>query len=174
MFTESAGQDESGRTKVLLVAFGVLIAVALVGVLLYSRVAPAPDPAAAPAQRGLENALRAGDPTFERYRKLVRLENQDYFTSKNMLGQILASGTGRIVNTGDRALVGVELTGTVYGKDSKVLATSIALPVPRVRERLDPQERMQFTVAIDGIPNGTREGDLWDIRVELTGLAFEE
>jgi hypothetical protein len=173
VFTDSAQQDESSRTKVLLLAFGVLIALALVAVLVYSKLAPEPTPGVQ-APRGLTNALRAGDPTFDRYKKLIRLENLNYFTSKNMLSQILASGTGRLVNTSDKALVGVELTGTVYGKDSKVLATSVALPVPKVRARLAPQETMPITVAIDGLPNGTKESDLYDIQIEVTGLQFAE
>jgi len=173
MFTESTQQGESARTKTLLVAFGLLIAVALVAVVLYSKLAPAPEPGK-PIVRGLQNAHRAGDPTFDRYKKLIRLENPNYFTSKNMLGQILASGTGRIVNTSDKAIVGLELTGTVYGKDNKVLATDVALPVPKVRTRLAPQEHMQVTVAIDSLPNGTKDGDLYDITIEVTGLEFEQ
>jgi hypothetical protein len=173
MFTDSAQGDESNRTRVLLFAFGILVAIALVAVLLYSKLAPAPS-AGVPVERGLETAVRAGDPTYDKYHKLVRLENLNYFTSKNMLGQILASGTGRLVNTTDKVLVGVELTGTVYGKDNKVLASAIALPVPKVRPRLAPQETMQITVAIDDLANGTKEADLYDIRIELTGLQFAE
>lgn len=172
MFSQSGDREDAGRSRVVLIVFAVAIAALVGGVVLFSKLAPAPA-ASSPTARGLANGVHAGDPTYERYSKLVRLDKQEYYTSSNMLGQMLASGTGTLINTSDKTLTGVELTGTVIGKGDKVLATAIALPVPRVRATLPPQGSMPFTVAIDGLPKDTKKSDIVDIRVVLTGLEMQ-
>jgi hypothetical protein len=171
MFEQTKEEPGTGRSRVLLMAFGAVIALAVIGVLLFSRLSTAAPEDEGP--RGLVNARRAGDPVFEKYRKLVQLQKPEYYTQQNMIGQYSAFGRAMLVNLSDRTLTGVELTGRVIGAEDKLLAETVAVPVPRKKASIPPEGSMPVTVNIQNIPNGIKEKDIYDIRIELSGLVIE-
>jgi hypothetical protein len=173
MFEQAKDRVDTGRSRVLLIAFGVVVALVVVGVLLSSRCSSVPVSNDV-TPRGLANASRAGDPVFDKYKLLVQLQKKEYFTQANMLGQLSAFGKGRLVNLSDKTITGVELRGNVVGAENKLLATTVAIPVPRVKESIPPRGSMEYTVNIQNVPNGIKEKDIYDINVELEGLIVEE
>ena len=172
MFNQSTEQVETGRSRVLLIVFGIVIAAVVGGVLLYSSLSP--PSAESETREVLPNVSRAGDPVFEEYKNLVQLQKKEYFTQPNMLGQITALGTGIILNLSDKTITGVELRGKVIGKDDKLLATTLAYPVPRRQPSIPPRGQLKYTVSIRNVPNDIKVKDIYDISVELEGLVVEE
>ena len=86
MFEQSDESVDRVRSRIIMVLAGVAVAVLLGALLLFGRFQDTP-PEAPPPPPQLENALRAGDPEFEKYTKQVVLLNTEFFTQSNMLGQ---------------------------------------------------------------------------------------
>lgn len=168
MFQNGNDGAEKGRSRMIMAAAAVAVVLIFGAVLLWGTFSPEP-PAPLPAERGLPNAKHAGDPDFEKNKGLVSLVNKKFFTQANMLGQNQALATGDIMNFTDKTLTGVELRGSVIGKDGQVKATTLAAPVPRVHQQIAPNKSVAYTVRIDGAPP-THEID--DITVEVVGLEF--
>jgi hypothetical protein len=168
MFDQAQAQrGDTGRSRALIAIFGVVLALVVAGALAYSRFSPEPEPTVAAPQRGLENAVRAGNPEFDGLVKVVQLRDLQKQTARNLLGQHIGILKGQIANMSDKTITGIELRGNAYGMDSKVVATSLALPVPRVRESIPPHSTMPFTVTIDAIPDPKKVADM---TVDIEGL----
>lgn len=171
MFTNTEDSSDKTRTRAIVVGAGLFV-VAIASVMFACRSGQqAPGPGASAPAPGLPNAKRAGDPDFDRNRGLVSLVNKKFFTQANMLGQRQAVAKGDVANFTDRVVTGVELRGKVIGKDGAVVAQVLAMPVPKVYEKIRPGGSVPFTVTIDGVPAGV---EIEDITIELEGLVFGE
>ena len=168
MFEQSDESVDRVRSRIIMVLAGVAVAVLLGALLLFGRFQDTP-PEAPPPPPQLENALRAGDPEFEKYTKQVVLLNTEFFTQSNMLGQRQAVIRGQIANFTERTVTGVELRGTVVGENGVVMATTLALPVPRKFDQIGPKGSVPFAVTVDGVP---AKGTIEDITINLVGLSF--
>ncbi len=167
--TEDAGNRNRTWTIMIVAAAAVVLvgaAALLLGVFQGSGAGSAPVQA-----QGLPNAKRAGDPEFEQNKGLVGLVNKKFYTQANMLGQRQALAKGEIVNFTGRVILGVELRGKVIGKDGTVLATALAMPVPKVYEKISPGGSIPYSVTIDGVP---QKAELDDMTLELEGLVLGE
>ena len=162
--------SDSGRSKVLVGIFVVVAVLAVAGAFAYSRFSPPPEPEAAALPASLPNAIRAGDPTFDRLVKVIQLNNIEKATAGNMLGQHQAIIQGQLVNMSEKTIKGIELRGKVYDMKSEVVVSTIAMPIPRMRDALPPKSTMPFTVMIDGTPPPSK---IADITVDIEGLVLE-
>ena len=167
--TDQQAQD-AGRSKALIGIFVVVAVLAAAGVFAYSRFSPPPEPAEVEAPKSLPNALRAGDPTFDAVVKVVQLNNIEKATAGNMLGQHQAIIQGQLVNMSEKTIKGIELRGNVYDMKSQVVATTVAIPIPKLRDALPPKSTMPFTVMVDGAPPPSK---IADITVDIEGLVVE-
>jgi len=170
MFEQTDDSVDKTRSRVIMGLAGVGVALIVGAILLFGSFDSTPPEAPQPPP-GIPNAKHAGDPEFEKYNGLVAIVNKKFFTQANMLGQRQAVCTGTIANFTDKTVTGVELRGNVYGTGGKILATTLAMPVPRRFETISPKGRIDFAITIDGVP---REGEIEDITVELEGLAVAE
>jgi hypothetical protein len=171
MFDQAEGRREAaGRSRALIVIFGIVLALVAAGALAYSRYSPAAAPAPPDAPRGLANGIKAGDPQFDSLVKVIQLRDVQKQTAKNLLGQHIGILRGQIANMSDKTITGIALRGNAYGMDSKVVATAIALPVPRLRDSIPPQSTMPFTVTIDAIPDPKKVADM---TVDIEGLEIQ-
>jgi hypothetical protein len=168
MFEQTDESVDKVRSRIIMGLAGVAVALIVGAILLFGAFDSTPPEAPQPPP-GLPDAKHAGDPEFDKYIGLVAVVNKKFFTQANMLGQRQAVCTGTIANFTDRTVTGVELRGTVYGAGGKVIATTLAMPVPRRFESISPKGRVDFAITIDGVP---REGEIEDITVDLEGLAF--
>src|SRR6187401_2419758 len=110
MFTQTEGKVDTGRTRIISLAFLGALAIFGVGLLVVYTIPWGPS---AGTVKGLQNPHRAGDPVFDELSQKVKLSDQSYWTSNNLLGQLLPAGKGKIVNSSDKTLTGIELKGTV-------------------------------------------------------------
>lgn len=149
-----------------MVVAGVGVALIIAAIAWYGAMQPATPEAPTP-QKGLPNAKHAGDPEFDKYSGLVVLVNKKFFTQGNLLGQKQALIQGEIANFSDRPVVGIELRGTVYGTGGTVLATALALPVPKKFDQIPAKGQIPFAVTVDGVP---RDGQIDDITIQIEGL----
>ena len=168
MFEQTDESVDKVRSRIIMGLAGVGVALIVAAILLFGAFDSTPPEAPKPPP-GLPNAKHAGDPEFDKYNGLVAIVNKKFFTQANMLGQRQAVATGTIANFTDRTVTGVELRGNVYGAGGKVIATTLAMPVPRRFEEISPKGRIDFAITIDGVP---RDGEIEDITVDLEGLAF--
>ena len=170
MFEQPDTAADKGRSRAILLIAGVAMIVIVAGVIFYSSRQPAQQPSAS-AQAGLPNARHAGDPVFDKNVGLVSLVNKKFFTQANMLGQRQAIANGTIANFTDKPVLGIELRGRVIGADGKEMATVLAMPVPKLFDKISPRGQIPFTVTIDGVP---KDGEIADITIEVEGLVMGE
>ncbi|MBI4469964.1 MAG: hypothetical protein HY650_11655, partial [Acidobacteria bacterium] len=116
-------------------------------------------------------ALREGAPEFDAYRKYVTIEEQLPVESSNLLGQVTVVVRGVLYNRGNRDLSGVELRAMVTDTDGNMIADRIAVPVPRLRQRLSAGESMMVHVNIDPVP---RDAFRTNAFILLRGLKFDQ
>lgn len=170
MFEQQEDRVDKGRSRAIMIVAGLAMVVVIAGVVYYSSRQAAPQQSAAQTP-GLPNAAHAGNPVFDKNVGLVSLVNKKYFTQANMLGQRQAIANGTIVNFTEKPVLGIELRGRVIGADGKEMATVLAMPVPKLYEKIAAKGSIPFTVTIDGVP---KEGEIADITIEVEGLVMGE
>lgn len=167
MFEQTDEGGDKVRSRIIMVLAGVAVALIIGAIVLFGAFDTRPPDPPRPQPR-LAEAKHAGDPEFDKNSGLVALVNKQFYTQANVLGQRQAVITGTIANFADKPVVGVELRGKVYGPGGKVVATALAIPVPRLYEQIPPKGNVPFSVTIDGVPNG----ELEDMTIEVEGLAM--
>ena len=170
MFQQQEDRVEKGRSRAIMVIAGIAMLVIFGGVIYFSSSQSAPQQASTPL-KGLPNAAHAGSPIFEKNIGLVNLVNKKFFQQANVLGQRQAIASGTIVNFTDKPVLGIELRGRVIGMDGKEMATVLAMPVPKMYEKIAPKGSIPFTVTIDGVP---KNGEIEDITIDVEGLVMGE
>lgn len=168
MFEQTDETVDKTRSRIIMALAGLGVAMLLAALLLFGRFNSEP-PAEPPPPPRLANAQHAGDPDFDKYSGLVAIVNKKFFTQSNMLGQRQAVIQGTLANFSDRPLVGVELRGTVLGVGGAVMATTVAMPVPKKYNQVPPKGSVPFAVTVDGVP---AEGEIEDITIALEGLVM--
>jgi hypothetical protein len=168
MFEQSDERDDKVRSRIIVAVAGIGVAAIIGAIVLYGALRPATSSDAPKAPPSLPNAKHAGDPEFDHNVGLVALTEKKFFTQANMLGQVQAVMTGTIRNFNDRPVVGIELRGIVLGPDGKVIASAIAMPVPKRYDQIPPKGNVPYAVTVDGVPNGQID----DMQIEVVGLVM--
>jgi len=161
--------DRNRRIKVLAVTLGIFAV--LSGIVVY-MILRQPRQAPVPGQRAavLMNAYRAGSPEFEEYHRFVTVEDQDATEATNLLGQKQVVTRGFLTNHGERTLTGVEVRAILYDLDNKPVAERVAVPIPKQRARLGPNETMPIQVNVDTVPP---RAAIARFEIVVQGLKFE-
>jgi hypothetical protein len=170
MFEQTDDRDDKVRSRMIMVLSGVGLALLIGAILIFGAFQSKQEAEAPRAPQGLPNAKHAGDPEFDKNVGLVALTEREFFTTANMLGQRQALMRGNIRNFNDKPVVGVERKGTVLGANGKVMATAIAMPVPRRFDRIPAKGSIPYSVTVDGVP----DGEIEDMTVEVVGLDMGE
>jgi hypothetical protein len=155
-------QPDRGRFNFALVLAGVA-ALVIVGALYFLPGRQSP-PGAAP--RGAHFAF---GPTEQAYATRIQIQNIALSRAENFLNQQITTLTGELVNSGDRALRGVEVT-IEFSDDLQQVALREARPVLlAAAPRLGVGESRSFEVSFEHIPTS------WNMQqptVRVTGLQF--
>ena len=155
-------QTDRGRFNFALVLAGVA-ALVIVGALFFLPGRQSP-PGAAP--RGAHFAF---GPAEQAYAARIQIENIALSRAENFLNQQITTLTGDLVNGGDRALRGVEVT-IEFSDDLQQIALRESRPVLlATAPRLGIGERRSFEVSFEHIPSS------WNMQqptVRVTGLQF--
>jgi hypothetical protein len=165
MFEQTDEGGDKVRSRIIMVLAGVAVAMLIGAIVMFGAFNSTPPAAPAPPPR-LPNAKHAGEPDFDKNVGLVALTEKKFYTQQNMLGQKQALVTGNVRNFTSRPVLGLELRGNVYSMDGKVLATALAMPVPKRYEQISPGGNIPFAVTIDGVP----DGEIGDITIDVEGL----
>src|SRR5229473_819347 len=160
----SIPEDKSSRTIIIVVA---VIAAVLIGGLFYLLMRKSMRDS--PPLR-LDNAIRAGSPDFEKYKKLIALDEPEADESPRALGDIVMTLSTTARNFTGHTITGLEIKGTVVDHDNKPVKenTVIVIPIKQVPE-LEPNKTMHVSVLLEGF---TDTDDRANIKMEVTGFTL--
>jgi hypothetical protein len=160
----SIPEEPPRRTLIIIVA---VIAAILIGGFFYLLLRATSTSNQAPR---LANAIRPGSPDFEKYKKLIALDDPEADESPRALGDIVMTLTTTVRNFTGRTITGLEIKGTVVDHDGKPVKenTIIVIPIKSVPE-LDANKTMHVSVLLEGF---TDSDDRANIRMEVTGFTL--
>lgn len=157
-------EEKSRRTLIIFVAAFAAAFIALFFYLLMrSTSAPMPAPT-------LAGAVRAGSPDFEKYSKLIVLDEKEADEARRALGDIVMTLHTTVRNFTGRTVTGLEVHGSVVDHDGKAVKeiTVVVIPQPGHPE-LDPNKTMKASVLLEGF---TDSDDRANFKMEVTGFTL--
>lgn len=165
MATEhSIPEDKSHRTLIIVVA---VIAAVLIGgffyLLLRKTAVPTPPPS-------LQGAVRAGSPDWEKYSKLIALDEPEADEAKRALGDMVMSLHTTVRNFSGRTIVGLEMRGAVVDHDGKPVKEKTLVVIPGRQPELEPNKTMKVSIMLDGFKDSD---DRANIKMEVTGFLLK-
>ena len=161
----SIPEDKSSRTIIIVVA---VVAAVLIGGLFYLLMRKSMRDT--PLLR-LDNAIRAGAPDFEKYKKLIALDDPEADESPRALGDIVMTLHTTARNFTGRTIIGLEVRAAVVDHQNQPVKerTVVVIPLPD-REELEPNKTMFVGVRLEGM---TDTDDRANIKMEVTGFRFK-
>ena len=160
----SIQEEKSRRTLIIFVAaFAAAFIAGFFYLLLRSTTAPIAPPT-------LAGAIRAGSPDFEKYSKLIVLDEREADEARRALGDIVMTLHATVRNFTGRTVTGLEVHGSVVDHDGKAVKeiTVVVIPQPG-RPELDPNKTMRASVMLEGF---TDKDDRADFKMEVTGFTL--
>ena len=158
-------EDQSPRAIIIAVA---VVAAVLIGGVFYvlMRKSMRDNP---PLR--LDNAIRAGSPDFEKYKKLIPLDDPEANESPRALGDIVMTLHTTARNFTGRTIIGLEVHAAVVDHQNQPVKerTVVVIPLPD-REELEPNKTMFVGVRLEGM---TESDDRANIKMEVTGFRFK-
>ncbi|HVS82276.1 MAG TPA: hypothetical protein VHE60_11145 [Pyrinomonadaceae bacterium] len=161
----SIPEDKSARTIIIVVA---VVAAVLIGGVFYLLMRKSMRDS--PPTR-LENAIRAGSPDFEKYKKLIALDDQKADESPRALGDIVMTLQATARNFTGRTIIGLEVRAAVVDHQNQPVKerTVVVIPLPD-RDELEPNKTMFVGVRLEGM---TESDDRANIKMEVTAFRFK-
>ena len=158
-------EDKSPRAIIIAVA---LVAAVLIGGVFY--VLMRKSMRETPPLR-VENAIRAGSPDFEKYKKLIALDDPVADESPRALGDIVMTLHTTARNFTGRTITGLEVRAAVVDHQNQPVKerTVVVIPLPD-REELEPNKTMFVGVRLEGM---TESDDRANIRMEVVAFRFK-
>ncbi|HMJ26430.1 MAG TPA: FxLYD domain-containing protein [Pyrinomonadaceae bacterium] len=159
----SIPEDKSRRT--LIIVFAIVAAVLIGGffyLLLRKTVAPT-----APAT--LQGAIRPGSPDWDKYNKLIVLDEQEADEAKRALGDTVMSLHATVRNLTGRTITGLEIKGAVVDHDGRSVKERTIAVIPGRQAELEPNKTMKVAVMLEGFSDGD---DRANIKLEVTGFTL--
>jgi len=152
---------------------GIIIAVALVAAVLIGGVfyvLMRKSMRDSPPLR-LDNAIRAGSADFEKYKKLIPLDDPEADESPRALGDIVMTLHTTARNFTGRTIIGLEVHAAVVDHQNQPVKerTLVVIPLPG-REELEPNKTMFVGVRLEGM---TETDDRANIKMEVVGFRFK-
>src|SRR6266850_2140941 len=162
---QNFSQEKSPRGIIIAVA---LVAAVLIGgvfyVLMRKSMRDSPPPR-------LDNAIRAGSPDFEKYKKLIPLDEPEADESPRALGDIVMTLRTTARNFTGRTIIRLEVRAAVVDHQNQSVKerTMVVIPLPD-REELEPNKTMFVGVRLEGM---TESDDRANIKMEVVGFRFK-
>ena len=157
----SIPEDKSRRTLIIVVA--VIAAVFIGGffyLLLRKSVASGTPPA-------LQGAIRPGSPDWEKYAKLIALDDPEADEAKRALGDTVMTLQTTARNFTGKTITGLEIRASVVDHDGKPVKQRTLAVIPGRQTELDPNKTMRVAIVLDGF---TDEDDRANIKMEVSGF----
>jgi hypothetical protein len=156
-------EEKSPRTLIIIVA--AIAAIAIGGffyLLLRKSVATGPLPT-------LQGAIRPGSPDWDKYSKLIPLDDPEADEAKRALGDTVMSLHTTVRNFTGRTITGLEIRGSVVESDGKPIKERTLVVIPGRQPELDPLKTMRVSIMIDGFSDSDNRAN---IKMEVTGFTL--
>ncbi len=161
----SIPEDNSSRTIIIVVA---VIAAVLIGGLFYLLMRKSMRDS--PPLR-LDNAIRAGSPDFEKYKKLIPLDDPEADESPRALGDIVMTLHTTARNFTGRTITGLEVHAAVVDHQNQPVKERTVVVLPNSElGALEPNKTMFVGVRLEGM---TESDDRANIKMAVTGFRFK-
>jgi len=160
----SIPEDKSRRT--LIIVFAIVAAVLIGGffyLLLRKTVAPTP-----PAT--LQGAIRPGSADWDKYNKLIVLDEQEADEAKRALGDTVMSLHATVRNLTGRTINGLEIKGAVVDHDGRSVKERTIVVIPGRQAELEPNKTMKVALMLEGFSDSD---DRANIKLEVTGFILK-
>ena len=157
----SIPEDKPRRTLIIVVA--VIAAVFIGGffyLLLRKSVAPS-------TTTTLQGAVRPGSPEWDRYAKLIALDDPEADEAKRALGDTVMTLQTTARNFTGKTITGLEIRASVVDHDGKPVKQRSLVMIPGRQTELDPNKTMRVAIVLDGF---TDEDDRANIKMEVSGF----
>jgi hypothetical protein len=158
-------EDKSPRAIIIAVA---VVAAVLIGgvfyVLMRKSMRDTPPPS-------LDNAIRAGSPDFEKYKKLIPLDDPEADESPRALGDIVMTLHTTARNFTGRTITGLEVHAAVVDHQNQPVKERTVVVLPNSElGALEPNKTMFVGVRLEGM---TDSDDRANIRMEVVGFRLK-
>jgi len=155
------------KSHIALVVVVAVIAAVVIGGFFYLllRKSVATGPAST-----LQGATRPGSPDWDKYIKLIAIDDPEADEAKRALGDTVMTLQTTVRNFTGRTITGLEVRGAVVDHDGKPVKQRTVAVVPGRQSELDPNKTMRVSILIDGF---TDEDDRANIKMEVTGFILK-
>lgn len=160
----SIPEDKSHRTLVIVVAVVAAIFIGGFFYLLLRRTIGDNKPVR------LENAMRPGSPDFDKYKKLIALDEPVADEAKRPLGDMVMTLQTTARNFTGKTLTGLEIRATVVDHQNQTVKEKTVVVVPGRRDELEPNKTMQVSIVLEGFSDND---DRANIKMEVVGFKLK-
>jgi hypothetical protein len=161
----SIPEDKSRRTLIIVIA---IVAAVLIGGVFYLLMKSSARPPAPPTQ--LAGAIRPGTPDFEKFGKLIALDEPEAFQATSVLGGLQMDLSTTVRNFTGRTIVGLEMRAAVVDHQDQAVKERTVVVVPGQRDELEPNKTMKVKVKLDGMKESD---DRANIKMQVTGFKLK-
>lgn len=159
--------DDDSRRKIIIVV--AVIAAILFAGLFYLLMRASVGPPSPPAR--LEGAIRPGSPDWDKYSKLIVLDDPEADEAKRPLGDIVMTLQTKVRNFTGKTINGLELRAAVVDQQGKAVKESTQVFIPSsARTELLHNQNMVAPIRLEGM---TDADDRANIKMELTGFRLK-
>jgi hypothetical protein len=157
-------EEKSRRTLIIFVAaFAAAFIAAFFYLLMRNTAAPSAPPA-------LTGAIRQGSSDFDKYKKLIALDEPVADEAKRALGDTVMTLQTTVRNFTGRTITGLEMYGAVVDHDGKAVKEKKLVIIPGRQTELEPNKTMKVGIVLEGF---TDNDDRANIKMEVTGFTLK-
>ena len=157
----SIPEDKSRRTLIIVVA---VIAAVFIGGFFYLLLRKSVASGTSPV---LQGATRPGSPDWDKYAKLIALDDPEADEAKRALGDTVMTLQTTARNFTGKTITGLEIRASVVDHDGKPVKQRTLAVIPGRQTELDPNKTMRVAIVLDGF---TDEDDRANIKMEVAGF----
>jgi hypothetical protein len=159
----SIPEDKSRRTLIIVIA---IVAGILIGGFFYLLLRRTVAPTAPPT---LQGAIRPGTPEWDKYNKLIVLDEQEADEAKRALGDTVMSLHTTVRNLTGRTITGLEIKGSVVDHDGRAVKERTLVVIPGRQTELEPNKTLKTAIMLEGFSDSD---DRANIKMEVTGFTL--
>jgi hypothetical protein len=156
-------EEKSRRTLIIVIA---IVAAVLIGGFFYLLLRRTVAPTAPPT---LQGAIRPGSPDWDKYSKLIVLDEQDADEAKRTMGDTVMSLHATVRNLTGRTIIGLEIRGAVVDHDGRPVKERTLVVIPGRQAELEPNKTMKAALMLEGFSDSD---DRANIKLEVTGFTL--
>jgi|SRR5206468_12648940 len=165
--TERDTSDEKSRRTIVIVV--ALIAAIAIAALFYILMRAGKNSGGTPP--GLANAIHPGSPDWDKYSKLIALDEPEADEANRALGDIVMTLRTTVRNFTGKTITGLEIRAAVVDHQGNPVRERHVVVIPtEPHPELAPNKTLPVSVVLDGMTETT---DRANIKMEVTGFKLK-